>query len=247
MAAVINTTPLSPRPPQVIVERAAKDTPLVMSDISPNREGVIAVVAESLVGLLQKKSHTLAAAEWAVHTLIQLQMLIAKKIPVAVPFTVPIARNPWFSFGAPQSFDLVDGFIGIPDAGPAAYRSFQVESTLKLWNWWNADTPPLSIIGNAQIDEHDCCGVTLYDLALLIEEDEVAAKDSLKRWIDSKGITAKPIGKCPLDGRKRLYRLSELLSDARQILTLSTEDVHKYQQALAAKLRRPKNHESSRK
>jgi hypothetical protein len=83
-------------------------------------------------------------------------------------------------------------------------------------------------------------GITLFDLAFAIEADELAATNLVRTWINNKWLSAKPIGKCPLDGRGQRYRLSELLSDAKDILSLSAEDQRKYRQALAAKVRLPK-------
>ena len=83
-------------------------------------------------------------------------------------------------------------------------------------------------------------GVSLYDIAFVIEEDDSAATQRVKVWSDSKRIVAKPIGKCPLDGRRQLYQLSELLSDVKKLLTLDAREVAKYRQALTAKLREPR-------
>ena len=83
-------------------------------------------------------------------------------------------------------------------------------------------------------------GVSLYDIAFVIEEDDSAATQRVKAWSDSKRISAKPIGKCPLDGRRQLYRLSELLSDVKKLLSLDAKEVAKYRQALTAKLREPR-------
>ena len=83
-------------------------------------------------------------------------------------------------------------------------------------------------------------GVTLFDLAFLIEEDDAVAKQTVKQWIDNKRIKAKPIGKCPLDARRQLYRLSEILSDAAEFLSLTVREKVKYRQVLTTKLRTPR-------
>jgi len=87
----------------------------------------------------------------------------------------------------------------------------------------------------------DDVGVTMFDVAFAIEDDDKAAASSTKTWIDSKRITANPIGKCPIDARKQLYRLSELLDDVKKILALSSREVAQYQQALRAKQRAPRS------
>ena len=83
-------------------------------------------------------------------------------------------------------------------------------------------------------------GVTLFDLAFLIEEDDAVAKQTVKQWIDNKRIKAKPIGKCPLDARRQLYRLSEILSDVAEFLSLTVREKAKYRQVLTTKLRTPR-------
>lgn len=83
-------------------------------------------------------------------------------------------------------------------------------------------------------------GVTVFDVALAIEEDDIVARATVKEWIDSKRIEAEPIGKCPVDGRRQLYRLSELLSDVTKILRLSAGEKARYRAALGARQRVPR-------
>ena len=84
-------------------------------------------------------------------------------------------------------------------------------------------------------------GVTIFDVAFAIEEDEAVATQRVKQWSDSKRIEAASIGKCPIDGRRPLYRLSEILSDIGKILSLNSEEKTLYRQALTAKLRMPRS------
>ena len=82
-------------------------------------------------------------------------------------------------------------------------------------------------------------GITLFDLMFVIEEDEITAKKRVKEWVNNGRITATKIGKCPIDGRRQLYVLSELLSDAEKNLSLHPREKSKYSQVLTAKLRPP--------
>ena len=82
-------------------------------------------------------------------------------------------------------------------------------------------------------------GVSLFDVAFAIEEDDIAAKECVKKWINGKQVNATPIGKCPKDGRKQLYRLSEILSDVAKILRLTSKDKAAYRKVLATQLRGP--------
>ena len=111
-------------------------------------------------------------------------------------------------------------------------RSTAVESAIEL----------LSVEGSRHDEQAESDvdqGIAIFDVAFLIEEDDQVATQTVKRWVDSKRITAKPIGKCPRDARKCLYRLSELLSDVRTILNPDRGEMNKYRQALTAKLRSP--------
>ncbi len=84
-------------------------------------------------------------------------------------------------------------------------------------------------------------GVSLYDAAIVIEEgDDLAAIRLVKKWSDTKKITATPIGKCPNDARRTLYRLSEILSDLQVILSFTSKEKTKYRKALAARLHSPR-------
>jgi len=96
-----------------------------------------------------------------------------------------------------------------------------------------------SILAINQLTELGTTGISVYDLAFVIEGDDAVARQRVKEWIDRKRITAKPIGKCPLDKRKQLYRLSELLSDVEKLLTLDKSELNRYRQALTSKLRAP--------
>ena len=82
-------------------------------------------------------------------------------------------------------------------------------------------------------------GVSFRDVAFAIECDDKAATVAVRRWSKSGKIKAKPIGKCPLDGRAKLYRLFEILIDIQKILSLAKPEVEKYRQVLVAKQRPP--------
>ncbi len=83
-------------------------------------------------------------------------------------------------------------------------------------------------------------GVSLRDVAFAIEGDDKVAAETLNRWLKSGKIKAKPIGKCPLDGRCQLYRLFEILDDIKILASLTKPEVEKYRMALVAKQRIPK-------
>ena len=82
-------------------------------------------------------------------------------------------------------------------------------------------------------------GITLFEVAFQIEEDSSVATQRVKEWINRKQIKANTIGKCPRDGRKKLYRLSEILSDVTRILRLTPKDRSDMRKALTPQLRGP--------
>lgn len=90
-------------------------------------------------------------------------------------------------------------------------------------------------------DEYEMTtGVSLRDIAFVIEGDDIAATDTVRRWSKSGKIKAKSIGKCPVDARAQLYRLFEILDDVKKILSLTNPEVEKYRKVLKAKQRLPK-------
>ena len=80
-------------------------------------------------------------------------------------------------------------------------------------------------------------GISLFDVAFALEEDDIAATDLVKKWIDSKRISAETIGKCPRDGRKHLYRLSELVADVQKIASLTSRDKSRLREVLTSRQR----------
>jgi hypothetical protein len=82
-------------------------------------------------------------------------------------------------------------------------------------------------------------GVSLRDIAVAAGEEDDAT-DWVKRFVDSKQITAKPIGKCPLKGHPKLYRLSEILEDSQKWLGWTNREKSRVELVLKAKEREPK-------
>jgi len=89
--------------------------------------------------------------------------------------------------------------------------------------------------------ESDDLGVALFDVFYAMEEDDVVATQYVREMIDSKKVSAKKIGKCPIDGRKALYGLSEILTDVAKNLGLNPKEKSKLRRQLRPKLRAPRN------
>lgn len=82
-------------------------------------------------------------------------------------------------------------------------------------------------------------GVTLFDVAVQIEADDEVAKKLVRQISSSKKMRARSIGKCPVDGRKQLYRLSDILSDFEEFLGLTPREKSRYAKALRSRCRLP--------
>lgn len=139
---------------------------------------------------------------------------------------------------------------GIYDPAPPQQSFDRAQYAVRAEGWEQLLNPGTAVTGDTdarQADEQpdppteDDKGIAIFDLALLMEEDEAVARVSVKRLINSKKIRAKPIGKCPYDGRRKLYRLSELLSDVTQIMTLNASEEAMYLKGLTAKIRFPRD------
>ena len=116
----IDTTPASPKPPSGLIEPAARAIPLVMSDIHPNHDGVIELIASHLVKRLQDAGHTLAASQWALHEAVRAGRMRAGRIEVDFPISGRMERCT----------------IAIPEDKAAPFDCFIVRATDTLWTWW---------------------------------------------------------------------------------------------------------------
>ena len=92
-----------------------------------------------------------------------------------------------------------------------------------------------------EVDIQQDRGVSLFDVALHLEGgDDRAAHMRVQKLLDMKQLRARPIGKCPHDGRARLYRLREISDDVADIMGLSRTEKDKMKMELRAKLRDPR-------
>jgi hypothetical protein len=157
----IDTTPDCLKPPQRLIDQAARDLPAVMADMpAETRFGAPAfgrgewvVFAENLAGeLAGKRNHLRAAAAWAIHDLIREGLLVAG-IGVHVASQV-IAfgprRNPYPLYSR-EHWDLKrnrprleevarlgpeDGTPLHSGPGPVPYKCLLVRATPALWQRW---------------------------------------------------------------------------------------------------------------
>jgi hypothetical protein len=138
-----------------------------------------------------------------------------------------------------------------------AERIKKVHDLLRVMRWFRerlraiiSNSPPTdsqAAQGVAPLTAHaagdgPAMGVSLFDAAQHFESgDDAAATGLVNHWHDGENITAKPIGKCPTDGRRQLYRLPELLKDITRINRLDKKEQNKLRNHLKARLRTPRN------
>lgn len=143
-ASGIDTTPIVPKPPEPLIEAAERHIPHVFSNLQPNHEGSIEMPAATLGVQLQKASHTLAAAQWAIHEAVRAGRLSTGRVEEHLPTIIrpqgnglPAAlfpnRNNWHEAERPAR-----GMKPIPKGKPAPFDCFKVVATEALWQWWRS-------------------------------------------------------------------------------------------------------------
>lgn len=86
-------------------------------------------------------------------------------------------------------------------------------------------------------EEH---GITIYDVAFADLQDEMVAKATVKKFVDSRKLKAKSIGKCDMDGRKKLYGIDSLLSDYKRFTGIKSSEIARIRRGITPKLRYPR-------
>ena len=140
----IDTTPTVPKPPAPLIEAAERHIPHVLSNLQPNHEGSIEMLAAALATQLQKSNHTLAAAHWAIHDAVRAGRLSTGRVEVHLPTIIkprggglPAAlfpnRDNWYGAECPTK-----GMKPIPNGKPAPFDCFKVVATEALWAWYRA-------------------------------------------------------------------------------------------------------------
>jgi len=126
----IDTNPSFPKPPQKLIDAAARQVPEVLGDIRPQHDGTVAIAAARLAKHLQDCGHTLAAANWAVHQLVQEGMFKPTTITVELP-SVGTWRGGGFGHlcGGPQTAHV--------EWSGGGTRTIPIVATDELWKWWH--------------------------------------------------------------------------------------------------------------
>ena len=91
--------------------------------------------------------------------------------------------------------------------------------------------------------ENKLVGVSLFDLteaAADYDSHGIDISEAVRRFSKSKKIEAKPIGKCPHDSRKSLYRLFDILQDYENYSGISPSEKRRILATLQTKERPPK-------
>lgn len=126
--------------------------------------------------------------------------------------------------------EITDLLIGSLEG---SINRYGIAEGIETWAWVNN----LTVINFV---EHKPVGVSLHDIATAYGVDEDDVPEWVKSFVDSKKITAATIGKCAMDARKGLYRLSEILQDLGNFRPLTPSKKQDMLLMLAAKERQPK-------
>jgi len=137
----INTEPTSPEPSGKRIASAERAIPDVLSEEFHVDRRQEARASQLVVSLRKRRygAHKQAAAEWAVHRLIQRKMLSAHlevKVRRAAPLGRPIRQCENGQLVRPSEDESVRVYGSISD--PANFDSFVVRAEESLWSWWRA-------------------------------------------------------------------------------------------------------------
>jgi len=163
MHVEIDTTPTMPKPPDPLVRAAANEVPNVLANVQPRHDGKIAMIGSHLAKRLQDAGHTLAAAQWGIHDLVQRKLLVPGTVAVETP-SVGVWRGSRIPrlYGGARSGHMEwyggkTGTVAIPQGKPAPYECFEVTATDDLWAWWHEE---YNFAGNATSDVENVAGAT---------------------------------------------------------------------------------------
>jgi hypothetical protein len=136
----IDTTPTLPRPPQSLIEAAAREIPGILANVQPKQDGTIELIASHLVTKLHDAKHTLAAAQWAIHEAVKDRRLEAGRVEVYLPtYGREVGRRAMFGAPDTRHMEWTGGgksTIAIPEGRPAPFDTFNVVATESFWAWW---------------------------------------------------------------------------------------------------------------
>ena len=136
--ARIDTTPAVIRPPEPLIDAAARAIPLVLLNTTHDQSGRPVLPASHLAKRLQEAGHTLAAAHWAVHRAIEAGHLRAERLAMPLPGAI-VPGGPG---GAHATFGGGQGLHPIPAGRPAPYEAFAVAPGDSFVNWASAVLAP---------------------------------------------------------------------------------------------------------
>lgn len=132
----IDSTPVSPMPPPQLVEAAARAIPQIFANEPVGHDGTTQLVASVLVHRLRAATHTLAAAEWAVHNAVVAGRLRTGLVATETPSsnTPSFGRNGWtneFRRGRRET-------VAVPKGEHTPFNCFSVSATELLSEWWHS-------------------------------------------------------------------------------------------------------------
>ena len=138
----INPTPSLPKPPQGLIEAAAKAIPEILANVTIVSNLPPELKASTLVQHLRAAGHLLATAQWAICSSINEGRLRTAPLTFVLP-----SSGGHSAFGdlfaadrAPKRDSVARDVIPIelPTDKPTPFHCFKVVATEKLWRWWRA-------------------------------------------------------------------------------------------------------------
>jgi hypothetical protein len=119
-----------------VFEGAARAIPAILANVPLQPDGTTELDAAVLLRRLQDASHTLAAAQRAVHRTVQAGRLRTGPVPVELPTVYATGTS---GYGPSHQRRLGGrGTKAIPTGKPAPFDCFKVAATAALWEWWRS-------------------------------------------------------------------------------------------------------------
>ena len=83
-------------------------------------------------------------------------------------------------------------------------------------------------------------GVTLHDAAFILTSNEKDAGKLVRKWIGTNRLKQLGIGNCPKDGRRRLYKLDDVVAVVSGSQQVTPEGENAFRKELISRLRSPR-------
>lgn len=142
--------------------------------------------------------------------------------------------RPYYLAGREQPADLLDRLVSATEK----LHDLVIAGTISMPGDLIQPAPPSGDITPLPLE----IGVTLMDAAMYFESsDERAARALVRKWHDQDVVPTESLGRCPTDGRARLYRLRDVLEKVAGANGLSKKEQSRLEQHLRSRQRTPRS------